>query len=136
MRFTQERYEVFARLGREIDDRADRAVSLYVRLVKESGVDFRSLELPSNGRVYLDDLHGGLSTDWENTWSYGGYERGSSEIPVEWLLDDTWEEAVFEAANKKIRGKRSEVRSEARARKTAERAELKRLQQKLERGEI
>ena len=132
MKLTEKRYEAFAKLASEVDQRVERATSLYNKLIKESGIGYRDEDLLHNGRVYLDCLDNSLYIDWDVTWSYGGHANGSNNIPLRFLLDDTWEKEVTEAAKVKIKKAEGKKRKQRRDKTAAEKAELARLKAKYE----
>ncbi len=130
MKFTEARYDTWARLSSEINDRIDRACNLHNSLLKEADIPLSDDMKLHNGTLWLDDTHFGLDLDWSVTWRYGGHDSGSNTIPFDCLVDDTWEEAITRRANKTISKYRSTERTEKKQQKARDRAEYDRLKTK------
>lgn len=103
MKFTEMKYKAFAQLASEIDERIDRATKLYNTLLKEAGIPLQDDDKLHNGKVYLDAIHNGIDIEWSTSWSYGGHATGHCTIPMEHLLDDTWEESIRERTDHVIK---------------------------------
>ena len=37
---------------------------------------------------------GAVEVDWDETWSYGGYDKGTYSMPSEMLFDETYESFI------------------------------------------
>ena len=86
-----------------LDVVVERAQEEYNKLLIAGGVS----ELDDN-ILWTHGSIAGISHDevlieWETSWRYGGYDSGSYCIPVEALLDDTWEETVKKLARERLK---------------------------------
>ena len=132
MKLTEMKYQAFAQLASEIDNRIDRASNLYNTLLEEAGMSLRDEDKLHNGTTYLDALHNGIDIEWQTTWSYGGHAQGDCYFSMEDLLDDTWEESIKKRANDKIKKHRKTVRGEKKRKTEQDRKQYEKLKQKFE----
>lgn len=103
MKLTKMKYQAFAQLASEIDERINRASNLYNTLLEEAGIPLRDEDKLHNGTTYLDALHNGIDIEWQTSWSYGGHASGDCYFPMEQLLDDTWEASIRKRADDAIK---------------------------------
>ena len=132
MNFTQARYEAFARLATEVDSRIERACKLYNSLLEEAGVPLSDAIQWHNGTLWLDDLHAGVDLEWETSWRYGGHDSGSNYIPMNCIIDDTWEEEVTKRAKETISNHQSKEQAKVKREDDTDREEFNRLKAKFE----
>lgn len=134
MKLTEMKYQAFAQLASEIDDRIERASNLYNTLLEEAGVPLQDDNKLHNGKIYLDALHNGIDIEWHTTWSYGGHAQGDCYFSMEDLLDDTWEESIKKRAEDTIKGYRKKVRGEKKRKAERDREQYDKLKKQFEGG--
>ena len=132
MKLTEMKYQAFAKLASEIDDRIERASNLYNTLLEEAGMSLRDEDKLHNGTTYLDALHNGIDIEWQTSWSYGGHASGDCYFPMEQLLDDTWEESIRKRAEDTIKDYRKKIRGEKKRETKRDREQYDKLKKQFE----
>lgn len=132
MKLTEMKYQAFAKLASEIDERINRASNLYNTLLEEAGIPLRDEDKLHNGTTYLDALHNGIDIEWQTSWSYGGYASGDCYFPMEQLLDDTWEESIKKRAEDTIKDYRKKARGEEKRKTERDREQYDKLKKQFE----
>ena len=117
---------IAGRLYETMQEAADAAVRKHNELCDE--YDLKSARLVPGTIENIDEY--GVTIDWYETWSYGGYDEGQYDLTVDELDPETNEavfraklEAIVAANDKKARDKKA-------AEERAERAQLAKLQEK------
>ena len=117
---------IAGRLYEIAQNAADAAVRKHNELCDE--YDLKSARLVPGTIENIDEY--GVTIDWYETWSYGGYDEGQYDLTVDELDPETNEavfraklEAIVAANDKKARDKKA-------AEERAERAQLAKLQEK------
>lgn len=132
MKLTEMKYQAFAQLASEIDERIDRASNLYNTLLEEADIPVRDEDKLHNGKIYLDALHNGIDIEWNTYWSYGGHAQGDCYFSMEDLLDDTWEDSIKKRANDKIKKYQKNVRGEKKRKTDQDREQYEKLKKQFE----
>ncbi len=114
------------RLYETMQEAADAAVNKHNDLCDE--YDLKSSRLISGTIENIDEY--GVTIDWYETWSYGGYDEGQYDLTAA-ELDPETNEAAFRAKLEAIVAKNNKKAQDKKAaEERAERAQLAKLQEK------
>lgn len=114
------------RLYETMQEAADAAVNKHNDLCDE--YDLKSSRLISGTIENIDEY--GVTIDWYETWSYGGYDEGQYDLTAD-ELDPETNEAAFRAKLEAIVAKNNKKAQDKKAaEERAERAQLAKLQEK------
>ena len=117
---TPEEFAEFLQLDSKLHQAVARAASLYNNLRREN-----DLSCGDRDRWHVETVtdcdEGGVTISWETSWSYGGHDSGSHDIPLEALLDETYEQFI----TNKINDEFAEQKKRQRAERRRDRAEKK-----------
>lgn len=89
--------ETYTQIANNYDDLIHcivRAISYYSRKAREAGLSNMTYSSYVNVTGVTEVYDGAVEVDWDETWSYGGYDKGSYSIPSEMLFDDTYESFI------------------------------------------
>lgn len=114
---TRSRYNVAVRLNKDLERAVERAVNMYNFLRQQHLLPCSDHDVWHCG-IISDVDSDGVTIDWETSWSYGGYDRGSHDIPLDALIDGTYIEYITE----KVKNEAAQFKKQQKAMERAERA--------------
>jgi DNA primase len=90
----EEEYLNLVEKYKQLEDKCNRAFRVYLNEANTAGLVTRKYKEHEAVESILDVNPMGVDYRWSETWQYGGHDQGENFIPMEFILDDKYEEAI------------------------------------------